>query len=53
MQSVAVNVSNSKDFGKIVKPLKSHKNNGCVSDIVLLENGDLINEQTQECNISN
>ena len=45
--------TNSKDFWKTVKPLISHKNHGSSSDIVLLENGDVINEQTQVCEVLN
>ena len=45
--------TNSKDFWKIVKPLISHRNHGSGSDIILLENGDVINEQTQACDVLN
>ncbi len=45
--------TNSKDFWKIIKPLISHKNHGSGSDTVLLEDGDVINEQTQVCDVLN
>ncbi len=47
--SVALNVRTVRSFGKIVKPLISHKSHGSGSDSVLLENCDVINEQTQVC----
>ncbi len=45
--------TNSKIFWKIVKPLISHKHHGGGSDIVLLENSDVINEQNQVCDVFN
>ncbi len=51
--SVALNIQIGRSFEKTLKLLISNKSHCSGSDIVMLEKGDVINEQAQVCNILN